>query len=223
LQPGIEESLNEIEADMQRTLSSREGILKTSRDCISYCSKAIIHLHTGKLKEANLEIMEAGKILEGLRRHAGSGPLVRYLPSPEAEFVEASSVEAIVLGRPIPKAKELNVSGEAYLLGLLDTVGELKRLLLDSVMRSEIEDARKYFELMESLYSALAPFAAFDHVANGARRKIDVARMLTEDARGIMAQEARRSTMVSSMADLQSAIEGRRPPRARQKGGRKVR
>ena len=92
-----------------------------------------------------------------MRKEAGAGALSRYLPSPEAEFVEASSVEAIVLGRPIPLAKELGVSGEGYVMGLLDTVGEVKRLLLDAIMRSEIEKARRYFELMESLYSALSP------------------------------------------------------------------
>ena len=214
LEPGVEESLKDIEGGMQEVLSRRDAILKTSRDCISYCSKAIIHIHTGKMKEAHLEIAEAEKVLQGLRKEAGRGPLSRYLPSPEAEFVEASSVEAIVLGKPIPTMKELGVSGEGYLMGLLDTVGEVKRLLLDAVMRSEIEKATGYFQLMESLYSALSPFAAFDHVANGVRRKIDVARMLTEDVRGVMAQEASRSSMVDSMKNLQASLEHKdRKPR----------
>lgn len=213
LGPAVEDSLKGIESNMQEVLARRERILKTSRDCISYCSKAIIHLHTGKAKEAHLEIKEAEKVLESLRKEAGAGPLARYLPSPEAEFVEASSVEAIVLGKPIPSARELGVSGEGYLMGLLDAVGEVKRLFLDAVIRSEMEKARSYFELMEGLYSALSPFAAFDHVANGVRRKIDVARMLTEDVRGVMAQEARRTEMVSSMKELEDSLarSGSRP------------
>jgi translin len=209
LEPGVEESLKEVEGSLQEVLARRERILKTSRDCIAFCSKAIVHLHTGKTADAHREIAEAEKILTGLRKEAGGGALSRYLPSPEAEFVEASSVEAIVLGKPIPTAKELGVSAEGYLMGLLDTVGEVKRLLLDAMMGSEIEKARRYFELMEGLYSALSPFAVFDHVANGARRKIDVARMLTEDVRGIMVEEARRSNLVSSMRDLQASLEGK--------------
>jgi translin len=207
LEPGVEESLKEIEASMQEVLAKRERILKTSRDCISFCSKAIVHIHTGKADEAHREIKEAEKILKAMRKEATVGSLSRYLPSPEAEFVEASSVEAIVLGRPIPTAKELGVSGEGYLMGLLDTVGEVKRLLLDAVMRSEIEKARKYFELMEGLYSVLSPFAVYDHVANGVRRKIDVDRMLTEDVRGVMAEEARRTIMVSSIQGLQATLD----------------
>jgi translin len=207
LELGVEDSLKEIEVDLREVLARRERILKTSRDCISFCSKAIVHIHTGKPEEAHREIKEAEKVLKGMRKEAAVGGLSRYLPSPEAEFVEASSVEAIVLGRPIPTAKDLGVSGEGYLMGLLDTVGEVKRLLLDSVMRSEIDKATRYFELMEALYSSLSPFAVYDHVANGVRRKIDVDRMLTEDVRGVMAEEARRSAMVSSIQDLQSSLQ----------------
>lgn len=209
MEPRVEESLKGIEGEMQRVLGSRERILKTSRDSISLCSKAIIHLHTGRLEEAKAEIAGAAKILKALRKEAAGGSLTRYLPSPEAEYVEASAVEAMVTGKHIPGAKELGVSGEGYVMGLLDAVGEAKRLLLDAVMRSEIEKAGRYFELMEALYSALSPFAAYDHVANGVRRKIDVARMLTEDARGIMAQEARRSGLASSMRSLEASLEGR--------------
>ena len=144
-----------------------------------------------------------------MRKEATVGSLSRYLPSPEVEFVEASSVEAMRRGRPIPTAKELGVSGEGYLMGLLDTVGEVKRLLLDAVMRSEIDKATNYFKLMEGLYSMLSPFAVDDHVANGVRRKIDVDRMLTEDVRGVMAEEARRTVMVSSIQGLQASLQGK--------------
>jgi translin len=221
LEPGVEESLKKIEGDLQEVLARRERILKTSRDCISFCSKAIVHIHTGKPEEAHREIKEAEKILKSMRKEAAVGTLSRYLPSPEAEFVEASSVEAIVLGRPIPTAEELGVSGEGYLMGLLDTVGEVKRLLLDAVMRSEIEKARKYFELMEGLYSMLSPFAVYDHVANGVRRKIDVDRMLTEDVRGVMAEEARRTVMVSSIQDLQASLGRKAKPGGGRAGARR--
>ena len=38
------------------------------------------------------------------------------------------------------------------------------------------------------------------------RRKIDVDRMLTEDVRGVMAEEARRTIMVSSIQGLQASL-----------------
>ncbi len=206
LESQVEESLKGIEGEMRQLLGRREKILKTQRDCIALCSKAIVHFHMGNRDEAHAEVKEAEKVLRGLQKEAGDGVLSKYLPATEAEFVEASALEAIVLGKRLPAAKDLGVSGEGYVLGLLDAVGEVKRLLLDSMMRSETDKAKGYFELMEGLYSALLPFAAYDHVANGVRRKLDVARILTEDVRGVMAEEARRFRLVSAMRDLETSL-----------------
>ena len=86
-----------------------------------------------------------------------------------------------------------------YLLGLLDTVGELKRLVLNSVMKGDIKRAKKFFGSMEVLYNECSPLAVYDHVVNGTRRKIDVARMLVDDARGLLTEELRREQVTASM------------------------
>ena len=80
LEPGVEESLKEIEANLQEVLARRERILKTSRDCISFCSKAIVHIHTGKAEEAHREIKEAEKILKSMRKEA-SGRVALEVPA----------------------------------------------------------------------------------------------------------------------------------------------
>ena len=116
---------------------------------------------------------------------------------------------AVSRGRPIPSIESLGVSPEAYLLGLLDTVGELKRMVLNSIMKRKLDQAQKYFGLMEEIYSACSPLAVYDHVASGARRKIDVARMLVEDTRGLMAEETRREFMGKSMARLEKKLDRR--------------
>ncbi len=61
--------------------------------------------------------------------------------------------------------------------------------------------------LMEQFYALLSPFAVFDNVVNGVRRKIDVARMVTEDTRGILAEETRRQVLLSSMERLEGRIK----------------
>jgi translin len=203
---GVERSLRSIENELQQVMGRRERLLKESRDVISSSSRAIVLLHTGKGGAAKKEIDEARTLLKDLRKE-GRGTLARYLISPEMEFVEASAVQAISAGKPIPPAAALEVSPEAYLLGLLDTVGEVKRLLLDSIMAGRISKAKRYFEAMEGLYSLLSPFAVFDNVVNGVRRKLDVARMLTEDTRGILAEEVRRESLVSSINSLEKALK----------------
>ena len=205
---GVRKSLRSMEATFSGQLERRDRVLKESRDVISACSRAIINVHTGKLKEAEMERAAARSLLASLKKTSGSSAS-RYLVSPEAEYVEASAVISLATGREIPSIEGLEASPEAYLLGLLDTVGELKRLVLDSILQKKVARAKKYFAVMEELYSLCSPLAVYDHVANGARRKIDVARMLVEDTRGLLAEEMGRESVSASMARLEKRLRNR--------------
>jgi len=204
----VRKSLEVMEARFSSQLERRDRVLKDSRDVISACSRAIINVHTGRMKDAGKEISTAKSLLASLKKSSG-GSASRYLVSPEAEFVEASAVISLAKDKPVPSMEALDASPEAYLLGLLDTVGELKRLVLDSILQRKLAKAKKYFGVMEELYSLCSPLAVYDHVVNGARRKIDVARMLVEDTRGLLAEELGRETVSNSMARLEKKLSGR--------------
>lgn len=192
------ESLKGVERRLSSQLERRDKLLKESRDVISCCSRAIIDVHGGKRQEASRELTQARKQLRSLRKVA-DGPVSRYLVSPETEFVEASAVFSLAGGGGIPSRESLGTSPDAYLLGLLDTVGELKRLVLNSIMKGDIKRAKRFFGSMEMLYNECSPLAVYDHVVNGTRRKIDVARMLVDDARGLLTEELRREQVTASM------------------------
>jgi len=204
----VRKSLKSMESRFSDQLERREHILKESRDVISASSRAIIDVHTGRAKEAERELSAARSILASLKK-SSDGSVSRYLVSPEAEVVEASAVVALAKNKPIPSMESLGASPEAYLLGLLDTVGELKRLVLDSIMKRKLAAAKRYFEVMEELYSLCSPLAVYDHVVNGTRRKIDVARMLVEDTRSLLAEEMGRESVSATMARLEKRIGSR--------------
>ena len=207
----VKKSLKSMESTFSGQLERRDRVLKESRDVISACSRAIINVHTGKMKEAEKEHLAARSLLASLRMSSGSSAS-RYLVAPEAEYVEASAVIALARGKEIPSMESLGASPDAYLLGLLDAVGELKRLVLDSILQRRVARAKKYFGVMEELYSLCSPLAVFDHVVNGARRKIDVARMLVEDTRGLLAEEMGREAVSTSMARLEKKLGSRAVP-----------
>ncbi|MDE1853084.1 MAG: RNA-binding protein [Thaumarchaeota archaeon] len=204
----IKRSLKAIEGRFSEQLERRDRVLKESRDVISASSRAIIDVHTGKMKDAEKGLAHARALLGALKK-SSDGATARYVVSPEAEVVEASAVVALAKGKSIPSMDDLGASPEAYLLGLLDTVGELKRLVLDSILQRKLAKAKRYFEVMEGLYSMCSPFAVYDHAVSGARRKIDVARMLVEDTRGLLAEEMGRNSVSSSMARLEKRLRAR--------------
>ena len=198
-----------MESRFSDQLERRDRVLKESRDIISASSRSIINVHTGRMKEAEKELARAKSQLRELKK-SSDGSVARYLISPEAEFVEAAAVLALAKGKPIPSMATLEASPEAYLLGLLDTVGELKRLVLDSILQRRPAKSKRYFEVMQDLYSICSPLAVYDHVVNGARRKIDVARMLVEDTRGLLAEEMGRESVSNSMARLEKRLNERK-------------
>ncbi len=203
---GLRRSFKGMEEHFSDQLARRDRLLKESRDVITASSRAIISVHGGKMREAEESLARARTLLTSLKK-SSDGAVARYLVPPETEFVEASVVYALARGRAIPSSSELKAAPESYLLGLLDAVGELKRLILDSIMRGKLARAKGYFAVMEELYSTCAPMAVYDHVVNGTRRKIDVARMLVEDTRGLLTEEVRRESVATSLARLQKKLD----------------
>ena len=101
----------------------------------------------------------------------------QFFATPEQEIVEAFSLLAALNQAPIPtktinfrmrepdkygKIKaSLTVSGQPYVFGLLDCVGELDRILHDSLKNNQKEFLKRIFKQMESLYAELERFKEF--------------------------------------------------------------
>ena len=144
------------------------------------CSQAIISIHKKDLVTAKNKIKKAKEQLAKLKQKA-IGDLGRYVLTPEQELVEAISLLAIIEGKDIPSYKSLKVSGESYILGLLDCIGELKRQVIDTIRVGNLKKAEGLFDMMENLYLMLYPFATYDKIVKETRRKLDVNRSLVED------------------------------------------
>ena len=96
---------------------------------------------------------------------------------PEQEIVEAFSLLAALNLDPIPTRtinfqmrvpdkygktrSALTVSGEPYVFGLLDCIGELFRVIQDSLKNNQTEFLKRIFKQMEELYTKLERFKEF--------------------------------------------------------------
>jgi translin len=198
-------SLEGIDRDLKDIQERRENLIKGTRDVVMLCSKSIISLHHNQLEDAKGKMGQARTMLEELRKHAGLD-LHRYLAVPEQELVEANSLLAIMQDQSVPSMKDLNVAGESFLTGLLDCVGEIKRLVYDRMRSGREADAEKLFSVMEEIYGALYPFAVYDNIVPGLRKKLDVARMLIEDIRAVVTEENRRKAMIEAVEGIEKKL-----------------
>lgn len=198
----VKVSLNKIAKSLAEIQDSREFLLKNTREVIILCSRSIIAVHKGDLKMGKTNLRQADTLLKKYKKKA-TGQLRRYLITPEQEFVEAACLIAIVEKKEIPSEKKLSVMPESYVLGLLDCVGELKRMVFDKIRIGDVDEATRIFDVMENLYLQLYTFSMYDKVVKEARRKIDVNRILVDDVRSAITEEKRRTELIKNLQRLQ--------------------
>jgi translin len=83
-------------------------------------------------------------------------------------------------------------------------VGEIKRLVYDSMRADNGRSAESLFAVMEEIYGAVYPFAVYDNVVSGLRKKLDVARMLIEDVRAAVTEESRRKALMEAVGRFET-------------------
>jgi len=198
----VKTSLNKISKSLGDVQDSREFLLKNTREIIILCSKSIIAVHKGELARGKNNLKQADILLKKYKKKA-TGGLERYLITPEQEFVEAACLIAIVEKKEIPSDKKLSVMPESYVLGLLDCVGELKRMIFDKIRIGKIDEATRIFDVMENLYLNLYTFSLYDKVVKEARRKIDINRILVDDVRSAITEEKRRNELIKTLQKLE--------------------
>lgn len=198
----VKSSLNKITKSLGEIQDSREFLLKNTREVIILCSRSIIAIHKGNLKEGKENLKQADRLLKKYKKKA-TGQLKRYLITPEQEFVEAACLISIVEKKEIPSNEKLGVMPESYVLGLLDCVGELKRRIFDKIRVGQIDEATEVFDIMEDLYLQLYTFSMYDKIVKEARRKIDVNRILVDDVRSAITEEKRRTELIKTMKKLE--------------------
>jgi translin len=198
----VHSSLDQINGELQNVEERREILIKNTRDIVMLCSKSIIALHNNEMHDACDKISQAKVMLDKFKEYAKTD-LHKYIAVAEQEFVEAYVLKSIVEESLLPSKKELNVLGSSYLTGLLDCIGEVKRMVYDRMRVGKAEDAIKLFTIMQDLYSIVYPFAVYDNLIPGLRRKLDISKMLIEDIRAVITEETRRAIMIKAVDNLQ--------------------
>jgi len=121
------------------------------------------------------------------------------------EYTEAKLLHGIVTKRKLLSRKQIGVEILPYLLGLLDFIGELRRMVLNNLRKGEAREAEKNFALMEDVYEDLY---SIDHTAiiPTFRHKMDIARKLIESTRGDVVTEIRRLSLENTVKDLSDVL-----------------
>lgn len=156
---------------------AREELLKLTRELRILASKSIVAVHSGELELAEEKISKGLKILEKIKEFQNYTEIY-YSITNEAmqEIAEAVFFTKAVKG-DFNLSLDFEISHSAFITGLADAIGELRRFALSKMISNELEKAEKIVEIMEMIYSELISFASFpDKLVPNLRQKLDVAR-----------------------------------------------
>ena len=179
----IRAAVSEVLDDKYR---ARERGLADARSLIRASANAIRALHRGEFDAADGLMDEAARLLGALVEVLGEHPDVMYagfIHDAAKEYAEARLTAALVRREPLPLPAELRVDVPAYLNGLGEAVGELRRRMLDLLRAGDLEEAEWVLDAMDGVVELLASLDYPDGMTGGLRRTTDVARALVERSR----------------------------------------
>jgi translin len=201
--PNLETEVEEIKKNLKGVEDRREMLIKGTRDIVIHCSKSIVSLHNGEIQNADQFIKKADESLRNLRDVAQED-LQKYLSIAEQELVEAKIFSCIIQNQILLNLQELKVSDASYIMGLLDCVGEVKRLIYDKIRLGNSDDIPRLFDIIESIFGSIYPLSVYDNLVPGLRKKLDVARILIEDIRAFIAEEKGRSDLIHRFDEFEA-------------------
>lgn len=209
----LDDLAEEISRYFEAKDQAREEALALTRVVIRRCGAAIRSVHRGEFERA-LELTEkAGEALFRIQDLLADHPDVRYagfVDGAEQEYAEARIVYSIITGQSTPTPEEIGVEMTSYLSGLGDTVGELRRHVLDLIRQGRPEEGEVYLEAMEEIYHLLMLFDYPDAITKGLRRKGDMARSLLERTRGDLTNAIGQKKLEVQLKELEGKLG--RPP-----------
>ena len=208
----ISKSLEVFASGRQLIITESKDIVKACRESIAASNSANAAIPGNQedmLKKAQEKAEKAGQILKRLQKRMKNDygrfwrqDLNEFFISAEQEVVEAFSLLAVIKKVDIPSREitfrtqnpgsylktktTVKVSDLAYVLGLLDCIGELKRVIIDSLSRTDNDFAKKVFLDMQILFKKIEPFTEFSNSFHGLKHKIDGARYSVKDAQQML-------------------------------------
>jgi len=197
-----------LEGILAKKDDAREKVLKISRNIIRKCSLTIIETHRGEFKKAmnNLKIIE--RDIKQMEKNFSSNQELEYggnVLTAYQEYAEAMLLYYLITKEKLLSIKESKVEPIPYLLGLLDFVGELRRICLVYLIKRDLDKATEVFNLMERIYEDAF---SINHtsIVPGFRRKLDNTRRIVESTRGDIATDTRRISLERTIKELEEGL-----------------
>ena len=181
---GFSDEVRSAADELGRIEADRDLALARSRKVIRLSKRVIHGIHTGSAVEDDVAGLEAA-MAELMSVEAPEVRGSSLVQDAAMEYAEAMMLLSLVTSRRVPSHSDLGISAAAWVLGLADCVGELRRILTRDLMDGNVGSARATLEMMEGISGELMLLDVPDAVAP-VRRKQDIVRGIMDRTRSDM-------------------------------------
>ncbi len=189
--------------------AARDLALQRSRTMIRHCATAIRAAHRDERELSQEHLEQARQIKEALSEELEAYPDLYhagYTQDAFKEYAEASIVYALFSDEPLPDPDELNMEYAAYLGGLGEATGELRRRTLDILRHNRADEAERLLQMMDEIYGLLVTVDFPDAITGKLRRLTDVVRGIVERTRGDLTTSLRQDDLKTALQAMQDRL-----------------
>ena len=205
----LEKIIRKAAEDLKAREKARDEAYSRARRARVLSKQAILLLHNGDREKATSNLDEAGALLNEIRVYSEEYLEIGFYEAVEAarqEYAEASILLGLNTGKGYPSPELLGLNYKSYLLGLADVPGELRRQTLDLLRAGDLDAAEENLETMEEIYRHLSKVDEVSLLLKGLRRKLDVARSVTERTRAEITTEASRERLRKQLKKVEAKL-----------------
>jgi len=198
-----------IRQDFEARNSARDEALRRSRELIRYCANTIRATHRSEFEEASQLLATAHQAASELVECVADYPDLYYAGYTQdalKELAEASITYALITDGPLPDPDDLGIEYPAYLNGLGEAVGELRRYVLDIIRRGQVERGEEILSAMDDIYAVLVTMDFPDAITGGLRRTTDVVRGVLERTRGDLTIAIRQDKLQEALRAFEERV-----------------
>ncbi|MHB0870164.1 MAG: haloacid dehalogenase [Chloroflexota bacterium] len=199
----LEEMGNELIRELEGKNAAREKALSASRELTRSCALSIRAVHRGENEKARELQAKARAISDQITADLRDHPDLRfagYVQDSQKELAEAFITYALINREPIPSRQDLGVQPAAYLNGMGESVGELRRYILDQLRQGAMDRSEEILRVMDDIYSILVTVDFPDALTGGLRRTTDSVRGIMEKTRGDLTTALRQRELAQALA-----------------------
>ena len=206
----LQEIIKKVTEHLRALEEAKDEAYPKARKARTLSKQSILKLHNGEPEKAQRLISEAANLLTEVRGVGEAFPGIQSSETVVAarqEYAEAAILHSLITLKKYPTPEELGVEETDYVLGLADVPGELRRQALDGLREGDLEAAESSLETMEEIYLYLVEAEEASMMLKGMRRKLDVARGVTERTRAEVTAEAGRRRLSRELGSFRDRLE----------------